>query len=267
MRPMAIDTDTAGKRRQLIGSFDKGLAILDFIVHAETPQRLQDVANHMQIDKSSALRFLATLEKHALVQRHPHDKTYVPGTRLLMWSKNLKAGNSIVEVVRPYLRRLTAMTGQTSHLAVLREDRVVLIEVVPSENAVSVRQIAGDWEPLYSTAVGKAILAFLPMVEQRKLIDQIEFREFTERTISTREMLRVELTAVVRERVAYDDSEMNLQIGCIAAPLLDRSGFPIASLGISTVSALHPGGPRAQRHFVTAVKQVAQESMLALRQS
>ncbi|RYF28529.1 MAG: IclR family transcriptional regulator [Comamonadaceae bacterium] len=262
---MAIESSS--KPGQLIGSFDKGLAILDFIVHADTPQRLQDVANHLEIDKSSALRFLATLEKHALIRRQPHDKTYVIGTRLLMWSKDLKAGNSIVERVRPHLRRLTALTGQTSHLAVLREDRVVLIEVVASESAVSVRQIPGDWEPLYSTAVGKAILAFLPMVEQRKIIEQIEFREFTERTISTREMLRVELTSVLHERVAYDDAEMNLQIGCIAAPLLDRSGFPIASVGISTISALHPGGPRAQRHLVTAVKQVAQETMLALRQS
>lgn len=253
----------AAKPRPLIGAFDKGLSILDFIVHAETPQRLQDVANHLAIDKSSALRFLATLDKHGLVQRQP-DKTYTVGTRLLMWSRNLKAGNSIVEVVRPFLRRLTAMTGQTSHLAVLRDDRVVLIEVMPSEQAVSVRQTPGDWEPLHCTAVGKAILAFLPMVEQRRLIDPMNFRAFTAQTLATPEALRVELRAVLQQRVAFDDAEMNPHIGCIAAPLLDRSGYPVASIGISTVSALYSGGPRAQKAFIAAVRQVAEEAAHAL---
>lgn len=249
------------KRGSLIGSFDKGLTILDFIVHADTPPRLQDVANHFAIDKSSVLRFLSTLEKHALVQRLPHNKTYAVGTRLLMWSKNLKGGNTIVDLARPFLGHLSAITGQTSHLAVLKDDGVVLIEVMPAESEVGVRQIPGDWEPLYCTAVGKAILAFLPIVEQRRLIDRTVFRQFTEKSIVTPEMLRVELRSVVFEKVAYDDGEMNPHIGCIAAPILDRSGYPIASIGISTIAALHPGGPRAQRNLVAAVKRVTEQML------
>jgi DNA-binding IclR family transcriptional regulator len=241
----------------LISSFDKGLSILDFIVHADRPPRLQDVANCLGIDKSSALRFLATLQKHALVERHPRHKTFSVGMRLTIWSKSLGAENALVESARPFLERLTESTGQTSHLAVLRDDCVALVEVVRADSAVSVRQTPGDWEPLYCTAVGKAILAFLPTIEQRRLIEQITFRAFTDRTIDSRESMRVELRDVVHRRIAFDDAEKNPQIFCIAAPVLDRSGYPIASLGISSVAAQHTGGPRAQRGLIAVVREAA----------
>ena len=258
-RSPAPATVPVKRPRQLIGSFDKGLSILELVATAEHPLRLQDVANSIGIDKSSALRFMTTLQKHGLVERNPHDKTFGTGTKLVMWSRNLKANNVVVEAARPHLRRLTQMTKQTSHLAMLRDDRVVLVEVMPSENAVSVRQTPGDWDPLYCSAVGKAILAFLPPVEQRKLVDRIVFRELTPATIGSPEILRIELRNVVHERLAYDDAENNPQISCIAAPVLDRSGYPVASLGISSIAALLPGGIRRQKSLAAAVRQVADE--------
>ncbi|MDR0226800.1 MAG: IclR family transcriptional regulator [Burkholderiaceae bacterium] len=245
--------------QKLIASFDKGLSMLEMVVGAEQPLRLQDIANAMGMDKSSVLRFMATLHKHDLVERNGRDKTYSVGTKLAMWSRNLKAGNAIVEQVRPHLRRLTQMTRQTSHLASLRDDRVVLVEVMPSESAVSVRQTPGDWDPLYCSGVGKAILAFLPAVEQRRLIDRLDMRALTPTTMTSPEMLVIELRSIVRDRLAFDDCENNPQVSCIAAPILDRSGYPVASLGISLVAALHPGGIRQQKALATAVRQVADE--------
>lgn len=247
------------RSQQLIGSFDKGLHVLELVATAEHPLRLQDIANAIQIDKSSASRFMATLQKHGLVERNARDKTFGVGTKLAMWSKNLKAGNAIVEAARPHLRRLTQLTKQTSHLAMLRDDRVVLVEVMSSDSAVSVRQTPGDWDPLYCSAVGKAILAFLPAVEQRKLVDRISFRELTPATLASPEMLRVELRNVVHERLAFDEAENNPQVSCIAAPLLDRSGYPVASLGISTIAALLPRGIRQERAFALAVRQIADD--------
>lgn len=136
---------------------------------------------------------------------------------------------------------------------------MVLIEVMPSESAVSVRQTPGDLDPLYCSAVGKAILAFLPLVEQRRLIACMDFRVRTPTTISSPEMLRVDLRSIVQERLAFDESENNPQVSCIAAPVVDRAGYPIASLGISVVAALHPGSIRQQKALAGAVRQIAQD--------
>ncbi|WP_454825139.1 IclR family transcriptional regulator [Paraburkholderia xenovorans] len=242
----------------VIQSLDKGLSIFEYILKAGRPKRLNEVASHFDIDKSSAFRFLNTLERTGLVVKDAALKTYTPGPTLSAWSRMVRTDASLVEVARPFLKKLSVMTKQTSHLAVLQDDRVVLIEVMPADNVVSVRQTAGDWEPLYCTGVGKAILAHLPENERNRLIDRITFREHTPTTLTTPEMLRLELARTVEEGLAYDNGEANPQLCCIAAPVLDANGYPVGSVGISMIYPLFPDGPGAQTAFIRAVEQTAQ---------
>lgn len=251
----------------MIASFDKGLRILEHIVHAEEPVRQYEIASRFNIDKSSVLRFLNTLSQRGLVERDPSDKTYRPGATLSIWAGHLGASNRLVTRARPFLRSLALETGQTAHLAVLRDDGVVLLEVMPSGHAVSVRQTPGDWEPLYCSSVGKAILALLPPAEQQLAISRIKFRELTPNTLSAPYMLRAELQSVLSERVAFDDAENNPEVSCIGAPVVDRYGYPLASLGISFLNSQYPRGPRMQRGFIDAVKASANALGSALMQT
>ncbi|OZI55572.1 hypothetical protein CAL25_04050 [Bordetella genomosp. 5] len=248
----------------IIGSFDKGLNIFEFLIDSDEPIRIVDVAREFGIDKSSALRFLNTLERHGLAQKNPLDKTYTVGARIEYWAKSLRQPKALVDIARPYLRRLSELTGQTSHLAIIEGDRAILLEVMPSDSIVSVRQAAGDWEPLYCTAVGKAILAHMSPAEQERLIAQMHFRRLTETTITSAKQLRRELDRVLDEGVAFDDGESNPHVSCIAAPLLDRHGVPLASVGISMVTSLHEGGPRQQVPMLAAVRRIADEITASL---
>lgn len=249
----------------IIQSLDKGLSIFEYILKAARPIRLNEVALHFEIDKSSAFRFLKTLERVGLIVKDKTLKAYTAGPTLSVWSRMVRTDASLVEVARPFLKKLSIMTKQTSHLAVLQDDRVVLIEVMLSDNVVSVRQAAGDWEPLYCTGVGKAILAHLPEIERNRLIDRITFREQTPATLSTPEMLRSELDQVEKEGIAYDNGEANSQLCCIAAPVLDANGYPVGSVGISMIYPLFPDGPRAQTALILAVLQTAKEISAAIR--
>ncbi|MFD1557500.1 IclR family transcriptional regulator [Paraburkholderia silviterrae] len=270
MSSPAADSSPARRTKpdtSIIQSFEKGLLIFEYVLEADRPLKLHEVAAHFDIDKASAFRFLNTLERAALVIKDPVLKTYVPGPKLGSWARMLRPDTSLVDTARPFLKKLSVMTKQTSHLAVLQNDRVVLIEVMPADNIVSVKQSSGDWEPLYCTAVGKAIMAFLPEGERNRLIDQITFREFTPTTLTTPEMLRVELTEVEKEKLAYDDGETNSQLGCIAAPIFDTTRYPVASIGISMIYPLFPEGPKAQTGFISAVSQIAEEITTAITRS
>jgi len=267
---MGPDEDTsrsAESRHATIASFDKGLRILEHIVHAEAPVRQYEIASRFDMDKSSVLRFLNTLSQLGLVERDPTHKTYRPGATLSIWASHLRASNLLVTRARPFLRSLALKTGQTAHLAVLRDDGVVLLEVMPSGHAVSVRQTPGDWEPLYCSSVGKAILALLPPAEQQLAISRIKFRELTPNTLSAPYMLRAELQSVLTERVAFDDAENNPEVSCIGAPVVDRYGYPVASLGISFLNSQYPKGPRVLRGFIDEVKASAEALGAALMQA
>ncbi len=241
-----------------IGSLIKGIAILDYVVVNDRGVRAQDVADHFALDRSTAYRFLMTLEGLELLSKDSKTKLYSLGPRFLSWQGKRGQSHWLVDLVRPEIEGLARYTGQTAHLAVLQAGEIELLEVAPSGAVIAVPQNPGDREPLYNTAVGKAILAFLPVREQHGLMQQIEFRRLTDTTLCSIEELERELLVARRDGVAFDDGEGMPDVTCIATPLFDSRGYPLASVGISAVRGFFPGSIRQQSLWIDAVKKSGQ---------
>nr|WP_320136094.1 IclR family transcriptional regulator [uncultured Amphritea sp.] len=255
------------KAQPSVQSLARGLAILEFIATSIRPLRLKDIVSKFQIDQSSAYRFLSTLEACDYLQRDEKRKTYQIANKLLGSSLFKSTETMIIELVRPYLERLRTETGQTAHLALLEDTEVKLVAVEESKGIVSIRQSVGDGDPLYCSAVGKAILAYLPDDQAAPLKAALSFEPFTETTLTTLDLLEQELTEVRRDGLAYDECEGNNLVCCIAAPLLDAEGLPLASIGISMVRPTLQAGPRQQYELIEKVQSIADEiSSIYLRQ-
>ena len=100
-------------------------------------------------------------------------------------------------------------------------------------------------------------MAFLPIVILQRVVTRMGWHARTPRTLTSSEQLHVELRSIRRDRVAFDDRENNPDIGCVASPVLDNSGYPMASIGISMRAPLHPQGIRGQHVCVAAVREAA----------
>lgn len=218
-------------------TLSRGLAILEYVANAGKLVRLRDVAAHFAIDRSAALRFLRTLEAEGYVVRHVAMKVYSLGPKLMSFPRLPGNVEAIIAVARPLLERLGRQTGQVAHLAVLNGQEAVLVEVVASSAPVSVKQAVGDLEPLYSSAVGKALYAFLPEADRRALASRIEFQPFTARTISNGHALEREAAQIRETGASFDRQEGNDHVSCIGVPILTQDGTPIASIGLSYVTA------------------------------
>lgn len=245
-------------RVQTVQSLTKGISIFDFVLSAGLPVRITDVAEHFDIDKSVAYRFLTTLERSGLLVKDPEYRSYTVGSLLHAWSR--KVGDSQTQLLtrlKPLVERLASDAGQTAHIAVLNSDRVVLIEVSAADTLIGIRQKVGDWEPLYSSAVGKAILAWLPESERDALIENIRFVRHTANTLTTRKALRAELADARRDGVAFDRCEGNEEVCCIAAPILKSDGGVVASVGISMPRRMVEGGPDQQLDAIGLVRTAA----------
>ena len=86
---------------------------------------------------------------------------------------------------------------------------------------------------LYRTALGKALVAFLPPEEREQLARTLRFQEFTPNTITSAEQLTRELNAIRKTGYAVDNEESVLGLRCIAAPIVDRKGIAVAAVSIS----------------------------------
>ena len=146
----------------VIQSLERGLRILDLVVNSTQPLRLRDIAGALSIDRAIAYRFLQTLVRSGVLRKEDSTKSYVPGSRLFSWM--LLAGRQlhVVDAIRPFLREVVEQTQHSAHLGVLVHEQVLLADFVPSDSLVSVKNRIGVLEPLYCTAIGKAVLTLLP---------------------------------------------------------------------------------------------------------
>lgn len=238
-------------------TLSRGLAILEYVAKAGHLVRLRDVAERFAMDRSSALRFLRTLETEGYLVRHIAMKVYSLGPKLLTFPRLPDRVERVIELARPVLERLGRATTQVAHLATLNGLDAVLAEVVASDAAVSVKQAVGDLEPLYSSAVGKAIYAWLPEAERAAVGKQIDFVAFTPRTITSIAALDSEAATIRALGVAFDRQEGNEHVSCIGCPILDGDGTPVASIGVSYVTAHLSGAIEDLADHIALLKDAA----------
>ncbi len=87
--------------------------------------------------------------------------------------------------------------------------------------------------PLYCTAVGKVMLAYMPDDEREKVLPQLSLQCLTPNTVSNLQELDAELYRVRKNGYACDLEEHELHIRCVAAPIWDHDGSVNASLSIT----------------------------------
>jgi len=250
----------AHERADTVRSLAKGLRILEYVASAPDAVRLRSVAAHLGMDRSAAFRFLATLGQFDYVTKDPETKAYSPGPGLGRLSRLARPRRQIIEAVNPLLMRLSEVTGQTGYLAMLDGDRAILLEVAPGRNVVAVRHYAGQLEPLYCTAVGKALLAALPAAERNAIIATLKLKRNTPNTIPNRKALQAQLAVIRSTGIAFDECEWREEIACIGAPILDETGYPVAAVGLSMVAALVKGGPRTKSDWIACVRDAAADA-------
>jgi IclR family acetate operon transcriptional repressor len=138
------------------------------------------------------------------------------------------------------LKSLAAATNETAHLAVREGRKALFIDHATTSHVIAISGQTGELVPLYCTSHGKALLADFDEHGLKSLLGEKPLKAWTKNTIlSTAELARV-CAEIKKHGYATDDSEYLEGVRCIAAPIRDREGAVIASIGISAPSARFP---------------------------
>jgi DNA-binding IclR family transcriptional regulator len=245
------------EKKPPLSTLARGLEILEFAAKSDRLVRLRDVAEAFNIDRSAALRFLRTLQYMGYIERYEEFKAYAIGPKIYKLYRFQSHIEQVVDHIKPYLVRLGQETGQIAHLGVLDGNRAILVGVASASSRVTVKQTVGDMDSLYSSAVGKAIYAFLPEMERLRLGRTITFTKFTDNTITDLEGLEREATLVRENGIAFDDQEGSEEVSCIACPLFNKDNVVIASIGISLIAGLLKGPITKENKLIECVHTIA----------
>ena len=88
----------------------------------------------------------------------------------------------------------------------------------------------GHQFPLHTAAPAKVMLAFLPLEEADAIIETIQFKRFTEMTITNPLQFRAELENIRNSGYSVDRGEEVDSLRCVAAPIFNHRGYPLASI-------------------------------------
>lgn len=194
---------------------------------------LHDVTLRTGVAKSTVFRVLNSLCEMGYVLRDARRRAYCVSPKLAALVHPDTWSDSVREAALPHMLRLRDEFGETVNLGKMDADRVVYLEVVPSEHALRLCERPGGWEYVHSSALGKAMLAFSPPELAKSLVFGRSLPALTPNTIIDPEEFLKELVRVRKRGCAFDDEETTLLGSCVGAPILDGRGVAIAALSVS----------------------------------
>jgi DNA-binding IclR family transcriptional regulator len=228
-----LDPEHPGK---FSSSLVAGLSMLTCFT-AEHPERgIADMAEELDLGRSTTHRYATTLVTLGYLEQDTSRK-YRLSSQASDVGLSLLDSMAIRSVAREPLRELRARTGRTVSLGVLWGTEVAYIDrwqgSGQGQYAVDVGIGVGTRLPVHCTAAGKALLARLPVAEQRELIAKRLTRR-TPKTVVTKTVLRAELERIAAEGgVAIEDEECSAGRRAIAAVVVDTENRPLAAVELA----------------------------------
>lgn len=210
----------------------KALDILECVADADRPLSAAAVAKRCEVSRPTAHRLLCTLAERGYVA-HVAGSAYRLGTQVLSLSKKVLDSLDLPELAKPHMRKLSDVANETVHLSILDNTEILYIAKVESSQSVRMASTIGARNKLHCTAMGKAILAFLPGADQAKLIEQLKLTNCTAAAITDQAALVEELARVRAQKFAIDDEESEDGVRCVGAPIFDHTGRVFAAISIS----------------------------------
>jgi IclR family transcriptional regulator, acetate operon repressor len=236
-----------------IQSLDRGLLILEAVGKSSEPVSLGHLAEMLDIDSSSAFRLANTLKRRGYLAHASSGKDYVLGPSVWRLSHRYNWSKMLVTIAHDHLKALAAETKETAHLAILQGKRVLFIDHATSNHVIAIAGQTGEFVPAYCTSHGKALLSDFEERDLVQLFGAKPLKGYTKTTIQNCHKLAKECEAIRTHGFATDESEFVEGVCCVAAPIRDRDGAVIASIGISAPAARFPKDRKEPARRVVAV--------------
>ncbi len=209
----------------------KGLGLLETLSHADQPMGVTELANRLDIGKSTVHRLLQALVEQGYVRRNEASGSYAASIKLWELGSAVLSNLDLRHASQSWMAWLLERTRETVHLSVLDGDEVVYVHKLDSPEPVRAYSSIGGRAPAHCVATGKAMLAFEPMAHLTSLSRHLQACSPRTLTVPT-EFLR-EMERIREQGYAVNRGEWRESVGGVAAPVRDPGGTVIAAIGVS----------------------------------
>jgi DNA-binding IclR family transcriptional regulator len=213
-------------------SLTNALRILKSLSVDQPELTLSEVAELVDVSKSTACRLIQTLESEGFMHQNIHFNTYSLGSSVLALSNTVINQLAILKGTTYFLKKLTIQTGESSHIAILENTDVIYLKKEDNQHRVQLLSHIGRRNPAHCTASGQAILAFLNPATIEKLFET-GLAPSTKYTIISVPQLQQTLATIRRQGYSISKGEFLENIVSVGAPIYNKQNQVFASISVA----------------------------------
>lgn len=231
--------DAEPKSSGQVRSLTRALSILNVLAANSDGMSLTELSEATGLPPSTTHRLLTTLEAERFVRPEAHGGLWRVGVAAFFVGSAFARSRDTLALVRPYLRRLMDVSGETANLFVESDGEAVCIGQIESRHAMRAITGIGGRVLMHSSAAGKVLMThqFKPT---SLAAGSATLPAITEHTITDPAALLRELEGVRATGFAIDDEEHAIGLRCVAAPVFNEFGDAVAAVSVSGPSARIP---------------------------
>ena len=214
----------------------KSLGFLRWMVDSNLESvGVRGAAKSLGLTPSSAHRIMSALVEEGFLKRDGHRGRYVLGLELMLLAQRTAARWSVHNVALAPMRAMVAACNEAAFLNIFDRERGENIAVASVESSQALRYVVElhQWKPIYVGAAGWAVMAFLTLDEQRRIIERTKLAPVTDQSITDDLELEHALELAQQRGYAVTHSQRISGAVGIAAPLFGTSGEVLGSVGLS----------------------------------
>lgn len=229
---------TIDPSRITVPGLERGLRILQMFNRSRTAIKPPEIAEELDIPRSTVHRLLQTLEELGFLKRSDNGGTYVLGPAVLTLGFDYLGSLDIVQLSNSVLAALRDETQGSTHLSVRHGTEIIYLSRHASPAAITSNVGVGTSLPAHATVMGRVLLADLNSAELRALYKEKPLQPYNENTPTTLTALERLLSEDRQRGYVISASFFERGISSVAAPVKDHTGHTVAAINVSLIAGV-----------------------------
>ncbi len=257
------DSDAFTGDPNFMTSLARGLAVIQAFSQRRHHLTISQVSTTTGLSRAAVRRCLYTLAKLGFAGSDDNRHFFLR-PRILALGHSYISSMPLATAAQPVLEHISHLLHESCSIATLDGVEIVYIARANVTRIMSIDLGVGSRLPAFCTSMGRAILANLPPEELESVLARVEFKRYTERTITNPAKLTQALRQIRRDGYSIIDQELEHGLRSMAVPIQNPSGKVVAALNIGA-HAQRVSIQEMQTKFLPHLRAAAQELCLLLK--
>lgn len=192
-----------------------------------------ELSKTLGLHKNNVFRLLATLSACGYIEQNQSSENYRLGIEIFNLGQKFINKLGFLKLARPFMEKIVAEVQEAVYIGILRDGNVIYLDIVEANHPVRVVSRVGKDVPAYCTSIGKVQLAHSSEEETNKMYMGARLKKYTDYTITSLSELKKHLKEISINDYAIDNQEFEKDVRCIAVPVKDYLGVPVAAISVA----------------------------------